>query len=96
MKKLTNKERFEQIEEKIITNSNAIMNMRDGRKALVREWKVYENSYREYLKKRNRFRNFLWWLFCKITFRNIKLTEKELIKHTAKKMARIFHKGNRK
>jgi len=96
MKKLTNKERFEQIEEKIAINSNAIMDMQDGRKALVREWKVYENSYREYLKKRNRFRNFLWWLFCKITFRSIKLTEKELIKHTAKKMARIFHKGNRK
>jgi len=93
MKKLTNKERFEQIEEKIITNSNAIMNMRDGRKALVQEWRVYENNYREYLKKRNRFRNFLWRLWCKVTFRSVKLTEKELTKYIAKKMARVFYKG---
>lgn len=93
---MTNKERFEYLEEKIIVNSNAILGMRNGRKALVQEWKVYENSYKEYLKKRNRFRNFLWRLFCKITFRDTKLTEKELNKSIAKKMARVFYKGGRK
>ncbi len=90
---MTNKERFERIEKGIIDNSTAIQNMRDGRRALVQEWRVYENAYTEYLKKRNRFRNFLWRLFCKITFRSTKLSEKELNKRVAKKMARVFYKG---
>lgn len=92
---MTNKEKFEQIEEKIIANSTAIMSMRDGRRALVQEWRVYEDEYKKYLAKRRRIRKFLWWLYCKVTFRSIKLTDKELNKSTAKKMARIFHKGGR-
>lgn len=100
---MTQKEKIEQMyeailqaEKKIIANSNAIMNMRDGRKALVKEWAVYENAYIEYLKKRNRFRNFLWWLFCKITFRSTKLSKKELNKYVTKKMACVFYKGGKK
>ena len=92
---MTNKEKFGQLEEKIAVNANAIMNMKYGRKALVKEWKVYEDAYTKYLKKRNRFRNSLWWLFCKVTFRSTKLTKKELNKHVAKKMARVFYKGGR-
>ena len=90
--KMTNKEKLEQLEKRITDNSNAIMGMQYGRKALVKEWKVYEDAYIEYLKKKNRFRNFLWRLFCKITFRSTKLTRKELNKHVAKKMARVFYK----
>ncbi len=100
---MTQKEKIEQmyeailqIEKKIIDNSNAIRNMRDGRKALVQEWKVYEDEYRKYIAKKNRFRNFLWRLFCKITFRSIKLSEKELNKRVAKKMAHVFYKGGKK
>lgn len=93
---MTNKEKFERIEKAIINNSNAIVNMRDGRKALVKEWRVYEDAYIAYLKKKNRFKNFLWRLYCKVTFRSTKLSEKELNKHVAKKMARVFYKGGRK
>ena len=89
---MTNEEKFEQLEKRIIDNSNAIMGMQYGRKALVKEWKVYEDAYIEYLKKKNRFRNFLWRLYRKITFRNTKLTRKELNKHVARKMARVFYK----
>jgi len=89
-------ERFERIEKLAMANYNAIRDMRYGRKALVKEWAVYENKYREYLRKRDRFKNALWWLFCKITSRSTKLTEKELTKRTAKKMAYIFYKGKQR
>ena len=89
-------ERFELIEKLALANFNAIQGLRDGRKALVREWTVYENKYREYLRKRDRFKNTLWWLFCKITFRSTQLTKRELTKRTTKKMARIFYKGKQK
>jgi len=62
---------------------------------LEHEWKVYEDEYREYLKKKKRFRNFLWWLYCKVTFRSTTLTRKELIKRTAKDMARVFYVGGK-
>ncbi|KKN45301.1 hypothetical protein LCGC14_0684540 [marine sediment metagenome] len=91
---MTNKERFERIEKKIINNSNTIQNMRNGCKALVKEWKVYEDEYKKYIAKKNRFRNSLWWLWCKVTFRSTKLTEKELNKRVAKKMAHVFYKGD--
>ncbi len=100
---MTQKEKIErlwkdmlQVEKKIATNSNAINNMKDGCEALVQEWRVYENAYKEYLKKRNRFRNILWRLWCKVTFRSTKLTKKELNKYVAKKMARVFYKGGQK
>ena len=93
---MTQKEKLEQVFEAVLQIEKKIvaleMNMRDGRKALVQEWRVYEDKYKKYLAKRDRFKNSLWWLFCKITFRNTKLTNKELRERTAKKMARIFYK----
>lgn len=100
---MTQKEKIEQLEsailaaeKKITANSRAIVNMKDGRVALVKEWKVYENKYRNYLAKRDRFQNFLWWLWRKITLRSTRITRKILNERVAKKMARIFYKGSRK
>jgi len=92
---MINEEEFKQLEKKIIVNSNAIRNMRDGREALVQEWKVYEDEYKKYIARKTRIRKLLWWLWCKIIFRSTQLTRKELNKYTAKRMAHIFYKGGR-
>ena len=96
---MTQKEKLEQIfealsliEKALKANSNAIESLEYKFIKLQREWRIYECRYIEYLAKRDRFKNFLWWLFCKTTFRSTKLTRKELTKRTAKKMARIFYK----
>lgn len=96
---MTQKEKLEQLweamlqtEKKIINNGNAICSLNHKFIKLQREWGIYESKYIEYLKKRDCFKNFLWWLFCKATFRSTKLTRKELTKRTAKKMARVFYK----
>lgn len=99
---MTQKEKIErlwkgvlQIEKKIITHDKAIESMNHKFRSLEIEWGVYENEYRKYLAKRRRIKKFLWWLFCKITFRSTKLTKKELTKNVAKQMAHIFRKGDR-
>lgn len=86
-------ETISQIEKEIITNSKAMRDLSRRLGTLQCEWRIYEDKYIEYLRKRDCFRNTLWWLFCKITFRSTKLTKKELNKRVAKKMARVFYKG---
>ena len=81
-----------QIEKKIITNSNAIESLNHRFSKLQREWSIYESKYIAYLAKRDRFRNSLWWLWRKITFRSTRITKKELTKRVAKKMAHVFYK----
>jgi len=96
---MTQKEKIEQIfealaliEKTLTVNHKAIEDLAQKFGTLQREWRIYENRYIEYLAKRDRFKNLLWWLFCKMTFRSTKLTRKELTERTAKKMARIFYK----
>lgn len=57
------------------------------------EWQIYESEYRKYLAKRDRLQRFLWWLCRKITFRSTRLTKKDVLKRTAKKMAHMFYEG---
>jgi len=93
---MTNEERFERIEKEIINlRKNYYSELDRGFKALKVEWEVYENEYKNYLKKKRRIKEFLWWLCRKITFRSTKLTRKEVTKRTAKRMAHIFYKGDR-
>jgi hypothetical protein len=82
-----------QAEKKIVNNDRAIESLNCKFIKLQREWKVYESKYMEYLAKRDRLKNLLWWLCRKVTFRSIEITKKELTKRIAKKMARVFHKG---
>ena len=89
-------EKLEQMYEAILQIEKAMRDLSRRLGTLQCEWRIYEDRYTEYLKKRDRFGNALWWLFCKITFRNIKLTKKELNKRVAKKMARVFYKGKQK
>ena len=81
-----------QTEKKITANSNVIESLNHKFTKLQREWAVYKSEYIEYLAKRDRLKNFLWWLCHKITFRSTEVTRKELTKRIAKKMARIFYK----
>lgn len=81
-----------QIEEKIAIGNNAMESLNHKFNKLQRQWEIYENKYTEYLAKRDRLQNFLWWLWRKITFRSTKVTKKELTKRIAKKMARVFYK----
>lgn len=82
-----------QIEKKIITNNKTMEDLYHQFRKLEREWGIYENKYKNYLAKRDRFKNFLWWLYRKVTFRSTEVTKKELTKRIAKKMARVFCKG---
>lgn len=93
---MTQKEKIERMREDITTNSEVIRGLRYQFEHLRYEWAVYEDKYKNYLAKRDRFQNFLWRLYCKITFRSTKLTKKELAKRVAKKMARIFYEGSHK
>lgn len=97
---MVQKEKLEQLESailaaetKIISQSKAVESLCYQFRKLKCEWGVYENKYKNYLAKRDRFQNFLWWLCCKVTFRSTDVTRKELTKRTAKKMARVFCKG---
>lgn len=90
-----NEDKLEQLEKRVTANNCTITSLGKKFRALSMEWGVYEDEYKKYLAKRNRIGKFLWWLYCKMTFRSIKLSKKELIRHTAKKMAHIFYEGGR-
>lgn len=96
---MTQKEKLEVLEsailaaeEKITALEKYVTETGDRFFALKRQWEIYENRYIAYLAKRDRFKNFLWWLCRKITFRSTEITKKELTKRVAKKMARVFYK----
>lgn len=84
-----------QVEKTLTSNSKAIESLNHRFNKLQHEWKIYENRYIEYLAKRDRFRNSLWWLWRKITFRSTKVAKDELTKRVARKMARVFYKRGR-
>ena len=91
---MTQKDRIEAIEKSVLANSNAIERLECRVLALFREWKIYEDEYIKYINKKRWLRRLVWRLYRKITCRSVKPTRKELIRRTAKNMARVFYDGD--
>lgn len=89
---MTQKERIEKLESGLAAANKRITGLQMGFRELERDWKVYEDEYRNYTKRKHRLSNWFTRVFVD---RGKKPARKTVERRLAKKMAKVFNNGRR-